>query len=157
MKNVKKLVILLAAVLCMSVMASCQKRVAVDVAPPTRVEVIETVNIPAYLSQEIYFAFDKFNLTTNSKEILDAKIAFMKQNPEFVVTIGGHCDERGTAEYNMALGERRANAAKKYMVDNGIAPNRIRVISYGEEQPADPAHNEAAWAKNRRDTFVFQY
>lgn len=157
MKNFKKLVVLLAAILCMSVMASCQKRVAVDVAPPTIVDVVETVSVPDYLSQEIYFAFDKFNLTDNSKEILDAKIAFMQQNPEFVVTIGGHCDERGTAEYNMALGERRANAAKKYMTDNGIAPNRIRTISYGEEQPADLGHNEAAWAKNRRDAFVFQY
>ena len=157
MKNFKKLVILLAAVLCLSVMASCQKRVGVDVAPPTRGDVVDTANVPAYLSQEIYFAFDKFNLTQNAKEILDAKIAFMKQNPEFAVTIGGHCDERGTAEYNMALGERRANAAKKYMVDNGIAPNRIGVISYGEEQPANSAHNEAAWAQNRRDTFVFKY
>lgn len=157
MKNSKKLVILLAAVLCLSVMASCQKRVAVEVAPPTRVEVIEVVSVPDYLSQEIYFAFDKFNLTQQSQEILDVKAAFMKQNPEFTVIIGGHCDERGTSEYNMALGERRANAAKQYLVDQGVNPARIRTLSYGEEQPADPAHNEAAWAKNRRDTFVFQY
>lgn len=156
MKNLNKIVILLVAVLCLGTMASCQKRVAVDVAPQ-RVEVVEVVSVPDYLSQEIYFAFDRFNLTNQAQEILDVKVAFMKQNPGYTVTIGGHCDERGTAEYNMALGERRANAAKKYMADRGINPSRIVIISYGEERPANPAHNESAWAQNRRDTFVFQY
>lgn len=157
MKNLKKLVILLAAVLCMSVMASCQKRVAVDIAPPTTVDVTESISIPAYLSQPIHFAFDKYNITQESRQILDAKIAFMKQNPAFVVTIEGHTDERGTYEYNMALGERRANAAKKYMVDNGINPSRIMTVSYGETRPVDPRSNEEAWAKNRRAEFIFKY
>jgi peptidoglycan-associated lipoprotein len=102
----------------------------------------------------IYFDFDKYNLRADAKEMLKANAQTLKDNPEVAVLIEGHCDERGTVEYNLALGERRANAAKQYLVDMGIAASRIRTISYGEERPADPGHNEAAWAKNRRDAFV---
>ena len=77
----------------------------------------------------------------------------MNQNPSVRVQIEGHCDERGTEEYNLALGERRANAAKQYLTTAGISAGRLSTISYGE-RPLDPGHNEAAWAKNRRDHFV---
>lgn len=75
----------------------------------------------------------------------------MSKNADANIRIEGHCDERGTSEYNLALGDRRANSAKKYLVDLGISAERLSTISYGEEKPADPGHNEAAWAKNRRD------
>ena len=78
----------------------------------------------------------------------------LKRNPSWVVTIEGHCDERGTAEYNLALGERRANAARAYLVSLGIPADRLRTISYGKEFPFDPGHDEAAWARNRRAHFV---
>ena len=78
----------------------------------------------------------------------------MKKNPRWVVTIEGHCDERGTAEYNLALGERRANTARDYLVSLGIPAARVKTVSYGKEFPFDPAHNEGAWAKNRRAHFV---
>jgi len=78
----------------------------------------------------------------------------MMENPNFDILIEGHCDERGTEEYNLALGEKRALAARDYIVGFGIAKDRISVISYGEERPADPRHNEEAWAKNRRAHFV---
>ena len=77
-------------------------------------------------------------------------------NPQKEVVIEGHCDERGTEEYNIALGERRANSAKKYLINLGVNPSQLSTISFGEEKPADPGHNEEAWAKNRRDEFVVQ-
>ena len=78
----------------------------------------------------------------------------MKKNPQYSLLIEGHCDERGTEQYNLALGDRRANAAKEYIVALGIDGNRIRTVSYGEERPFDPGHDEAAWAKNRRAHLV---
>ena len=77
-------------------------------------------------------------------------------HPDVSVIIEGHCDERGTSEYNMALGDRRAQSAKSYLVDLGIGSRRLMTISYGEERPLDPSHNERAWAKNRRDQFVIE-
>jgi|YNPNPStandDraft_1061719.scaffolds.fasta_scaffold00353_26 peptidoglycan-associated lipoprotein len=108
----------------------------------------------AFVNQDIYFDFDKYDLTPRAREILADKAHFMKRFPTVKVLIEGHCDERGTSEYNLALGERRANAAKQYLIHLGIAENRISTISYGKERPVDPGHNEAAWAKNRRAHFV---
>jgi len=85
---------------------------------------------------------------------LDRKIAIMQANPMLSITITGHCDERGSDEYNLALGNRRALAAKEYMVNRGIAADRVTTASRGEEQPLDPANTEDAWAKNRRDEFA---
>ena len=106
--------------------------------------------------EHIYFDFDKSNLKPDAQEVLKRKATFLKANPNDNVLIEGHCDERGTNEYNLALGDRRANSAKKFLMNLGIAESRIRTISYGEEQPLDPGHNEAAWAKNRRCEFKLQ-
>jgi len=100
------------------------------------------------------FDFDKYDLRTDARTILDRKASFLNQNSSVRVQIEGHTDDRGTAEYNLALGERRANAAKQYLTTAGISAGRLSTISYGEERPLDPAQNEAAWAKNRRDHFV---
>jgi peptidoglycan-associated lipoprotein len=111
------------------------------------------MEIEAFESENIYFDFDKSEIKPEAQATLKEKAEWLKQNPEYSVRIEGHCDERGTNEYNLALGERRANAAKKYLISLGVSEDRIRTISYGEERPADPRHNEEAWAKNRRDEF----
>lgn len=105
--------------------------------------------------KKIYFAFDRFDLSEESVAVLNELAAYLKANPELKLAIEGHCDERGTNEYNLALGERRAKAALDYLVSLGVDSSRLSTISYGEERPADPGHNEEAWAKNRRDEFVF--
>lgn len=102
----------------------------------------------------IYFDFDKYNLKTDSVQKLDKSAEWLAQNAGVSVRVEGNCDERGTNEYNMALGERRANAAKKYLIKSGVAESRLSTVSYGEEKPLDAGHDEAAWAKNRRDDFV---
>lgn len=104
----------------------------------------------------IYFAFDDFSLSEEAKKTLLEDAAWLLNNPQEEVVIEGHCDERGTAEYNIALGERRANSAKRYLMNLGVKPGQLSTISYGEEKPADPGHDEEAWAKNRRAEFVIQ-
>jgi peptidoglycan-associated lipoprotein len=104
--------------------------------------------------ENIYFEFDKYDLTAGSKMTLSENAGVMMEHSGFSILIEGHCDERGTEEYNLALGDKRALAARDYMVEFGIAKDRISVISYGEEKPVDPRHNEEAWAKNRRARFV---
>jgi len=103
---------------------------------------------------DINFDFDKYNLRPQDRDILKRHAEWLLKNTEFAVAIEGHCDERGTAEYNMALGQRRAEAAKKFLQDSGVAEARMKTISYGKELPLDPGHNEAAWTKNRRAHFV---
>jgi peptidoglycan-associated lipoprotein len=110
----------------------------------------------SFMNELIHFEFDKSRLLPEAKAILRVKAEWLKANPEAQAIIEGHCDERGTNEYNLALGDRRAQSAKTYLVDLGIAPERLTCISYGEERPLDPGHNEAAWAKNRRDQFVLE-
>ena len=107
-----------------------------------------------FLNEHIYFDFDKYNLRSDAQSVLKAKAAYMKKNPKIKVRIEGHCDERGTNEYNLALGDRRANSAKEFLVNLGIGESRLTTISYGEERPADPGQNEAAWARNRRAEFI---
>ena len=104
--------------------------------------------------QPIYFDFDQHTLTMQAREILDGNTAYLQANPDVKVVISGNCDERGSDEYNLALGERRAVAARDYLVSMGIAAERLSTISYGEEKPADTAHTEAAWALNRRAEFA---
>lgn len=101
----------------------------------------------------VYFAFNKFNVETQYKDMLKQKSDLMKQYPSIRVRIEGNCDDRGTQEYNLALGERRARAAYEYLVMMGVNPNQLEMISYGKENPAVQGNNEAAWAKNRRDDF----
>jgi peptidoglycan-associated lipoprotein len=102
----------------------------------------------------IYFDYDKYNLKADAKNALTANGKTLRENADVKVLIEGHCDERGTVEYNLALGEKRAMAARDYLVDLGVKADRIRTISYGEEHPVDPGHTEASWAKNRRADFV---
>ncbi len=111
------------------------------------------LEIDAFESVNIYFDFDKSEIKPEAQIALKNKAAWLENNPDYSVRIEGHCDERGTNEYNLALGERRANAAANFLTSLGISGDRIRTISYGEERPADPRHNETAWARNRRDEF----
>ena len=104
--------------------------------------------------KQIHFAFDKADIQPADTQILDASAAYLKANPNQLVLIEGHCDERGTAEYNLALGERRAKAAMNYLVSNGIAATRITTISYGKERPLCTEKNEGCWSRNRNDTFL---
>jgi peptidoglycan-associated lipoprotein len=106
--------------------------------------------------ENIHFDFDKSFIRDDAKPILSAVASYLKKNPGAKMLIEGHCDERGTSEYNMALGDRRATAAMKYLVALGIEKNRLSTVSYGKERPLDPGHNEEAWAKNRRDVFVLK-
>jgi peptidoglycan-associated lipoprotein len=108
----------------------------------------------AFVNEDIHFDFDSSTLTPEAQDILKKKAQWLQDNPDKSITIGGNCDERGTNEYNLALGDRRAASAKAFLVDLGISASRITTISYGEERPVDPGHNEAAWAKNRRDHFT---
>jgi peptidoglycan-associated lipoprotein len=109
-----------------------------------------------FQSEDLYFEFDSAVLAPMSQEVLQRKAEWMNENMDGTVIIEGHCDERGTAAYNLALGERRADAAKDFLVNLGVAADRITTISYGEEKPVDPAKNEEAWAKNRRAHFVVE-
>jgi len=102
------------------------------------------------LLKDIHFDFDRYNIRPGDASILKENAALLKKYPNLRIQIEGHCDERGTVEYNLALGERRANSAKNFLVSLGISPARISTISYGKEKPLDPGHNEEAWAKNRR-------
>lgn len=103
--------------------------------------------------QTIHFNFDQYTLTPEATQTLADNAAYMQANPNIHVRIEGYCDERGSDEYNLALGERRAQAAMNYLVSLGVAKDRLSTISYGEEMPVDPGHTEEAWAKNRRDEF----
>jgi peptidoglycan-associated lipoprotein len=102
----------------------------------------------------IYFLYDSDEIDDASKKILEANASVLKQYSTWVITVEGHCDERGTAEYNLALGDRRALSAKNYLMSLGIAADRLRTVSYGKEFPFDPGHDEGAWTKNRRAHFM---
>ncbi|MFQ5639344.1 MAG: peptidoglycan-associated lipoprotein Pal [bacterium] len=102
----------------------------------------------------IYYSFDRADLNPQARAILAENARKLERNPNIYIRIEGHCDERGTVEYNLALGERRALAARNYMINYGIAPGRITIISYGKERPVDTRDTEAAWASNRRAEFV---
>ena len=102
------------------------------------------------LLRDIHFEFDKYDIRPGDAGVLNENAALLSKYPNVKIQIEGHCDERGTIEYNLALGERRANNTKKYLISLGISPDRISTISYGKEKPLDLGHNEEAWAKNRR-------
>jgi len=104
--------------------------------------------------KEVYFDFDKYDIRPEDAKTLDANAAWLKSNADNLLLIEGHCDERGTNEYNLALGERRAKATMNYLVSQGIQANRITIISYGEERPVCNEKTEACWAKNRRANFL---
>jgi peptidoglycan-associated lipoprotein len=102
----------------------------------------------------VYFDFDRYNLRDDAKADLKANVEILKSESTLKILIEGHCDERGTVEYNLALGERRAKSVRDYMTSLGIKPDRLSIISYGKERPAEMGHDEDAWAKNRRADFV---
>lgn len=104
--------------------------------------------------QPIFFDYDSSDVNDAGRGILQASAGVLKKNLSWIITVEGHCDERGTAEYNLALGERRAVSARTYLVSLGIDANRLRTVSYGSEFPFDPAHQEGAWGRNRRAHFV---
>ncbi len=112
----------------------------------------EFVSIPEL--KDIFFDFDKYDVRPEDAKTLDTNAQWLKSNPNHLVLIEGHCDERGTNEYNLALGERRAKAAMNYLVSQGVQASRITIISYGEERPQCTEHDESCWAKNRRDHFL---
>jgi len=126
-----------------------QKSLVAKKYPGIEGEVLEST-----LLKDIRFDFDRYDVRPEDVGILKENAALLAKYTRMKVQIEGHCDERGTAEYNLALGERRANSAKKYLVSLGIPEGRISTISYGKERPLDPGHNEEAWAKNRRAHFV---
>ena len=116
--------------------ADCESRLARDFVENT--------------TDTVFFAFDSSSLSAEAQAALDTQVAWLKNHEDVNVIVQGHCDDRGTREYNMALGERRANAVKQYLVSQGIEESRISTISYGKERPAVLGNNEAAWAQNRR-------
>jgi peptidoglycan-associated lipoprotein len=102
----------------------------------------------------VFFALDSSDIDPTARAALDANAGVLRQNSSWIITVEGHCDERGTAEYNLALGDRRAAAAVAYLKSLGIGADRLKTVSYGKEFPFDPGHDESAWAKNRRAHFV---
>jgi peptidoglycan-associated lipoprotein len=108
----------------------------------------------AFESEDVFFEYDQATLTEGSRNILQKKAGFMKKHPEVQITIEGHCDQRGSSDYNLGLGQRRADSVKNYIQDLGIAGNRMATVSYGKEQPLDPDMSEASFAKNRRGHLV---
>jgi peptidoglycan-associated lipoprotein len=107
-------------------------------------------------SEDIYFEFDQYILSDSAKQNLNKKAQWLKNFPAAKALIEGHCDERGSAEYNLALGQKRADAAMQYLDSLGISASRLSSISFGKEKPIDPGHSESAWAKNRRAHFVLK-
>lgn len=103
----------------------------------------------------VYFDLDKYDVRSDFAEMLDAHASFLRDNPSYKVTVEGHTDERGTAEYNIALGERRANAVKMYLQGRGVSADQISIVSYGKEKPAVLGYGEVAYAKNRRAVLVY--
>ncbi|MCH6577202.1 MAG: peptidoglycan-associated lipoprotein Pal [Proteobacteria bacterium] len=118
--------------------------------PKRPLSTILTVDV----GDRVFFEFDKYSLKAKARQTLERQATFLKNNAGVKVVLQGHADERGTREYNLALGERRANSAKDYLVALGINPNRITIISYGKERPAVAGSNEAAWSQNRRAVTV---
>ncbi len=128
-------------------------------APPPVEESVGTagagdISVPSSDFKTAYFDFDSFSLRADAREALKSNAQWLKDNPSAKVQIEGHCDERGTTEYNLALGEKRANAVREYLKRLGVSSGRLTVISYGEERPSDPGHDESAWSQNRRATFI---
>ena len=168
-----KTVILLVAILSLALLASCcpQERVkpVVEQPPPPPPPVVEKPTPPPppppppeekpevkeIVLEPIYFGFNISDLTAQSREILNRNVQGLRENPKATIRIEGNCDEQGNVEYNRSLGERRANAAKDYLISLGISADRIvSVISNGKDKPKYPGHDEAAWAKNRRVDFT---
>lgn len=165
-------ILLLAGLLALPL--ACSKKQTVK--PPTREPVVEQEvkeEVPVVeeepleeepvvtkrempILEDVFFDFDKYDLKEEARDALSKNAEELKNNPSVQIIVEGHCDERGTEDYNLALGEKRAKAARDFLVRLGVASGRITIISYGESRPFDPRHNEEAWAKNRRAHFVIK-
>ncbi len=148
-----------AILLVILLVAACKKRAPEDVptvtlppaAPASRPPVVEEPPAPAPASlSRAWFAFDSSALSADAKRAMTENASLLAANPQVRVEIQGHCDERGTTEYNMALGQRRAQAARSYLVSQGVSANRLTTVSYGEERPLRQGSDEGAWGQNRR-------
>ena len=150
-KNLKNIFIILFATLALSACSTAKKsQTAGDVYTGT-----DTVEyLASGVKDRVFFATNKSSLTSASRETLRKQATYLRKNKKLNVTIEGHADERGTREYNLALGERRANSAKDYLMTYGVSSDRIQVISYGKEKPVDSGSNPLSWSKNRRSVTV---
>ncbi|WP_297227986.1 peptidoglycan-associated lipoprotein Pal [uncultured Desulfovibrio sp.] len=150
----KRYALILALVMALAAGFGCAKKTSDegtltdDMSPEMRAAIQQITD------GRVLFAFDKFDIKPEYKEMLKAKADLMKQFPSVRVRIEGNCDERGTQEYNLALGERRARAAYEYLVMLGVSPSQLEMISYGKENPAVQGTGEAVWSQNRRDDFT---
>ncbi|HZX09880.1 MAG TPA: peptidoglycan-associated lipoprotein Pal [Acidobacteriota bacterium] len=173
-------VLFVSLLLVFSFFSSCRKKVEETPPPPPQVQEqpkVEKVEKPPAQKPElteeeifeqktleeinaekplemIHFDFDKYFIREDAKPVLRENAQWLKKWDGVRILIEGHCDERGTEEYNLALGEKRAKSARDYLVSRGISPDRMEIISYGKSQPIDPGHNEVAWQKNRRAQFT---
>jgi peptidoglycan-associated lipoprotein len=127
--------------------------VAVETLPNDIGELNRVAQSRGYI-QDAFFEYNDSQLSSDAQNALTSSATWLKKNPQYNLLIEGHCDERGTEQYNLALGDRRANQAKEYLVTLGVDGGRIRTVSYGEERPFDPGHDDSAWSKNRRDHLV---
>jgi len=132
-----------------AVVQAPEAKPVVPVAPPPAMPAV-----PALVMKDINFDFDKYNIRENDAAILKENTAWFKANAGKKARVEGHCDERGTVEYNLVLGQKRADSAKNFLVNLGVDGKFLETVSYGKEQPLDPGHDEAAWAKNRRVHFA---
>jgi len=155
-------------------LAGCAKKEKAEIAPPSEPVTetptawqpepepprIQAENADYYnelgVLKRIHFETDKWDILPEYRQVLKDNASWLLSNTGFTVTIEGHCDERNTEAYNLALGERRANAAKEYLIGLGVSASKIQTVSYGKARPLDPGHTEEAWAKNRRDEFLLR-
>ena len=152
--NLKNILIVVLASLALTACAA-QKKAAPGKMQGDVYTGLDTVEYLATgVKDRVFFATNKSTLTTSSRDTLRKQAAWMRKKKDLTFSIEGHADERGTREYNLALGERRANAAKDYLMTYGVSANRISVISYGKERPVDSGSNPLAWSKNRRSVTV---
>ena len=155
MSMLKRIGLVLTMVVALGAGFGCAKKTSVSDVPPADSATSAAIERAAQAISDgiIYFEFDKFNIQDQYREVLRQKAELMKAYPSIRVRIEGNCDARGTQEYNLALGERRARAAYEYMVMLGVNPNQLEIISYGKERPAVEGTGPAVWSKNRRDDF----
>ena len=151
-KNLKNVLLVIFATLILSACSTAKKSGNIDGDVYTGKETVEY--LASGVPDRVFFATNKSSLTTASRATLRKQATFLRKNKSLNVTIEGHADERGTREYNLALGERRANAARDYLMTYGISGKRISVISYGKEKPVNPASTPLAWSQNRRSVTV---
>ena len=151
-KNLKNILLVIFATLILSACSTAKKSGDIDGDVYTGKETVKY--LASGVPDRIFFATNKSSLTTASRATLRKQATYLRKNKSLNVTIEGHADERGTREYNLALGARRANAAKDYLMTYGISGKRISVISYGKEKPVNPASTPLAWSQNRRSVTV---